>query len=64
MSLITWRDTEFVEEEGAIRFRGQLILIRKEHIDRWREDRDGRFQLDPVGSDQEAAELGKFFPSL
>ncbi len=64
MPTIGWRDTAFATTEGPNRYRGYTIRVCAEHIERWRDDPDGRFKLKPISGNSTAAELDKFFPSL
>ncbi|WP_188913137.1 hypothetical protein [Aureimonas endophytica] len=64
MPTIGWRDVAHVEVTGPVRFRSMTVQIRSEHVARWRDDPDGRFNVHASSADPTVGELGKFFPSL
>ena len=64
MLTIGWRDVEFGEAPGLVRFRDLMVTLKAEHIARWKDDPDGRFQLRLNAQGTETAELEKFYPSL
>ena len=62
MTTLGWDNIKFAETPGLVRFRELLVSIGPEHIARWKDDPDGRFQLKYVSAG--TAELEKFYPSL
>ncbi|WP_156386538.1 hypothetical protein [Aureimonas sp. Leaf454] len=64
MQTITWRDADFTVEPGTIRTSRYDVAVEKEHVERWRDDPDGRFLVVPPAHERAPARLEKFYPSL
>jgi hypothetical protein len=64
MHSIGWREVDYTAMPGIRQVRDFTIMLLPEHIARWKEDPDGRFEVKSSANQNALAALGQFYPSL